>query len=150
IRRAGFDFGADRRRHGEYAGVAPGHDRDICASGCVFECGGGPRLLFTVIGGMARLVGPRRYAIQIGAIAVDGLCGRQRRIGLRGEPAGICGPEADHGEATAHGRRSKPATSTVAKYGAQSSVLSARRMTTACAIVPCSTYMARPSRPARS
>src|SRR5262249_26251620 len=114
-RRTGFDLGAYGRGHGEYARIAARYHSDICALGGTLQRRGGSCLFFAIVGGMPRLAGPDRHLFQVGAVAVDGFGVCQRRIGLRGEPAGIPGSEPDDGEATTHGRPSHPATSTVAK-----------------------------------
>jgi hypothetical protein len=103
-RLAVLDRLADRRRHGEDAGVAARDHRHPRTGRGKVERGAGARQLLAVVGGVAGLSGAVRHALEIGPVAVDGLGRRECRCRLGGEEARVAGAEADDGEAAGHGR----------------------------------------------
>ena len=113
--RARLDLGAHRRRHGEHAGIAAGDDGDLGTLRRMAQRRRGAGALLAVVGGMARLAVAHGNAVEIGAVAIDGIGGGEQRAGLRGEPARVARAEADHREMPAHDRPSQPGTSTTAK-----------------------------------
>src|SRR5208282_5243410 len=137
--RTGFDLFADRGRHSEDAGVAAGDDGNARALRRVNERGGGAGTFLAIVGRVAALARAYRHAIEIGTIAVKRLRDSQHLDRLRREIAGVARSQSDDCEMPAHGRSSQPGTNTTAKYGASSSVLAARGIITASAMVPRST-----------
>ncbi len=133
------DLRAHGGGHGEHAGIAARDDRDLRALRSVAERRRGARALLAVVGGVAGLAFAHGNAVEIGAVAVDGFRGGERVGGLRREPASVARAEPHDCELPAQLRPSQPGTSTIAKYGAQSSALSASRITTASFMVPRST-----------
>ena len=111
----GVDRLADRRGHGEDAGIAARHQRDTRAGGRMVEGGSGAAELLAVVGGVAALAGPLRHAVEIGSVAVEGVGLVERGLRFAGEEAVIAGTETDDREPPAHDGRSRAGTSTTAK-----------------------------------
>ena len=111
----GVDRLADRRRHGEDAGIAARDQRDARAGGRMVEGGSGAAELLAVVGGVAALAGSLRHAVEIGSVAVDGVGLVESGLCLAGEEAVIAGTETDDREPPAHDGRSRAGTSTTAK-----------------------------------
>ena len=128
-----------RSRHGEHAGIAARDDGDLRAARGMAQSGLGARGFLAIVGGVSRLALPRRHAVEIGPIAVKRLRRIERLARFLRQIARIARAEPDHGKPPAHGRPSQPGTSTMAKYGANVSSLSASGMTEAFAMVPRST-----------
>ena len=110
-----LDLLANRRRHGEHAGVAAGYQRNIGTRRRGFERGACPRAFLAIVGGMAALSGTRRRAIEIRSVTEQRVRGAQHGFGLRCQPTGISGTEPDHGQPASHDRSFQPGTSTIAK-----------------------------------
>jgi hypothetical protein len=127
------------RRHGEDAGVAAGDDRHPTAPGRELQSVAGAVDLDPVVAGMPDEAWTLGHAGDIGKVADQILRHVQGAAGGFGEQARVARAEADDRDASAQGRRPSPGSSTIEKYGASSSALSASRTTRSPAIVPRST-----------
>ena len=84
FRRSGLDRLADRRRHGEDAGIAARDHRDPLALGRLLQRRLRARNLLAVVGGDLHLVRPQLQPVDIGPVAVEPF---RRRDGLGSPPA---------------------------------------------------------------
>src|SRR5215831_9956960 len=137
--RTRFDLLANRRRHGEYAGIAATHQGNLASGCCAFESGTRPQCLLAVVRWIPTLTCTNGRAVEIRSVAEQRIGGGQGGIRVRREPACISGAKPDDRKSSAHDRASQPGTNTTAKYGAQSSGLSASAIALSPVIVPRST-----------
>ena len=59
---------------------------------------GGAIIFLAIVGGVAGLAWPRRYPVQVGTIAVEGIGRRKLPICFGCDPAGVAGTKPDHRE----------------------------------------------------
>ncbi len=95
--------------------------------------------LDAVVAGVPGQAGALGHAGHVGNVADEILRGVERAPGGFRQQARVARTQADDREAAAHGRRPSPGTSTMEKYGAASSALSASIVTRSPAMVPRST-----------
>src|SRR5262249_41557270 len=137
--RAVVDRLAHRSSHRKDARIAAGDECHLDAVRGAHQGGGGSRQLLAIVGGVAYLASDRIDPGEIRLVAEQFARRPNGSARLRRDLRGIARAEPDHEQLPRHGRASHPGTSTSAKYGASSSVLSASGSETAFAIVPRST-----------